>query len=205
MSSRFLKRWLWALVIALVIVGAFRYSVFRISKNFHEVDPGKFYRSAQLTPEELQEAIDKHGIKTVISLRGAPEHAYWYQPQKELLEKNGVAFKALWWTAEFFPPKEDLVAYLDILKNADYPILIHCRTGADRTGVATAIYAMDHMKESPSDVIQHHLNFKYWHVQRFKPAMAEFVRNYQGDQWARTNYNLCLPQYRKFAEHPDCG
>lgn len=195
---------LWALLFGLVAVGGFRYSVFRITQNFHEVDPGKFYRSAQLTSEEMEEVIKKYGIKTVISLRGAPEHAYWYTPQKEVLEKNGVAFKALWWAAEFFPPKEELIRYLDMLKTSDYPILVHCRVGADRTGLATAIYALEYMKESQVDVIDHHLNFTYWHVPVFKPAMTEFLREYQGDQWVRTQYNLCKPEYQRYAENPQC-
>lgn len=204
MSNRLLRRWLWVLVLALVVFGAFRYSVFRITKNFHEVDPGKFYRSAQLTPDEMAEVIEKYKIKTVISLRGAPEQAYWFHPQKEVLDRMNVQFFALWWTAEFFPPKEDLVNYLDILKKAEYPILIHCRTGADRTGEATAIYAMEYMKESATESIKKHMNFKYWHVPAFKPAMTEFVRRYRGDKWARQEYDLCRPENRAFAENPSC-
>lgn len=199
-----LKRWLWVLILLLVVVGAFRYSVFRITKNFHEVQAGKFYRSAQLTSDEMEEVIKKYGIKTVISLRGAPEHAYWYGPQKEVLEKNGVSFKALWWAAEFFPPRDELIAYLDLLKTAEYPVLVHCRTGADRTGTAAALYSMEYMGETSEQAIQKNLNFSYWHVPAFKPAMTEFVRQYHGDQWARTQYDLCKPEYRPYAENPQC-
>ena len=123
-------------------------SIVRLSKNFYEVDPGKFYRSAQLSPTELDEVVKKYGIKTVISLRGAPENSYWVPKQKEVLEKNHVAFHWVGWTTDFFPDNDDLKNYLNVLKTAEYPVLVHCRTGADRTGEATAMYAIDFMKQS---------------------------------------------------------
>lgn len=184
---------------------AYRYSTFRITKNFDEVDPGRFYRSAQLTPAELQEAIDKYGIKTVVSLRGAPEHAPWYHPQVEVLQKNGVNFQALWWTAEHFPPKDELVRFEEILENGPYPILVHCRAGSDRTGEATAIYAVNRMGATKDEAIARYLNFDYWHVERFKPAMKEFVRRYGGPQWAREGYEPCSEENRPWVEAHHCA
>lgn len=183
---------------------AYRYSTFRISKNFETVFPGQFYRSAQLTPAELQEVIEKYGIKTVISLRGGPEHTQWFQDQKNLLESKNVAFEIVWWTAEHFPPKEELVKYVDLLKTAQYPILVHCRVGSDRTGLATAIYAMDYLRTPKEVAIARHLNFDYWHVEAFKPAMVEFVKRYRGPSWARNNYDGCALENRDFMENKDC-
>lgn len=183
---------------------AHRYSTFRISKNFTEVDPGKFYRSAQLSAEEMQEAIDKYGIKTVISLRGAPEHAFWYQPQVDVLKKNNVAFHALWLTAEHFPPKEELAKYVDLLDQANYPILVHCRVGSDRTGEATAMYAMKSMGQTREQAIANHLNFDYWHVPLFKPAKVEFMKRYEGPDWARNQYEPCSAANRDWVEAHHC-
>lgn len=183
---------------------AHRYSTFRISKNFREVDPGRFYRSAQLTAEELSQVVDKYGIKTVISLRGAPEHTNWYQEQVQVLKEKDVTFQAVWWTAEHFPPKEELIKYVDLLKTAEYPILIHCRVGSDRTGLATAIYAMDFLRTPKEVAIAQHLNFDYWHVETFKPAMVEFVKRYRGPDWSRSKYDECALENRSFLENPNC-
>ena len=46
--------------------------------NFHEVDAGRFYRSAQLPPTILDEVIQDYGIRTVINLRGRSPHKEWY-------------------------------------------------------------------------------------------------------------------------------
>lgn len=207
MCPRWVKRWPWALgVICFLAFASFayRYSTFRITKNFEEVDPGRFYRSAQLTPDELQEAIERYGIKTVVSLRGAPEHAPWYAPQVEVLRKNGVNFQALWWTAEHFPPKDELIKFEDILQKGPYPILVHCRSGSDRTGEATAMYAINQMHTPKDEAIQKHLNFRYWHVEAFKPAMREFIRRYEGPAWSRNGYEPCSAENRPWVEAHHC-
>lgn len=186
------------------LVFAHRYSTFRISKNFAEVVPGQFYRSAQLTDEELEKAIQDYRIKTVISLRGAPEHTEWYQEQTAVLAKHKVAFHALWWMAEFFPPKAELQKYIQLLDTVEYPILIHCRVGSDRTGLATAIYAMDKLRTPKEIAINQHLSFDYWHVPAFKPAMVEFAKIYRGPEWITSKYDECDPANFAFVEHPDC-
>ncbi|MGZ5279557.1 MAG: tyrosine-protein phosphatase [Pseudobdellovibrionaceae bacterium] len=180
-------------------------SIVRLSKNFHEVDPGKFYRSAQLTPAELEEAIQKYGIKTVISLRGAPENSYWVPKQKEVLAKHNVKFYWFGWTTDFFPDNDDLKGYLMTLKTAEYPVLVHCRTGADRTGEAVAMYAIDQMNQSKEEAIAKNLNFKYWHVPAFHPAKTEFVRQYKGINETLATYDLCSPEHKAWVEPGHCA
>lgn len=199
------KKWLLGICLFIGFASWVYYtSVFRLSKNFHEVDPGKFYRSAQLTPEELQDAINKYGIKTVISLRGAPENSYWVPGQKAILEKNNVAFHHFGWTTDYFPETDRLKGYLQVLQNAERPILVHCRTGADRTGEATAMYAIDFMGYDNQKAINEFLNFKYWHVPKFHPAKTEFVKNYKGLQWSLNNYELCTKENALWVEPGHC-
>jgi protein tyrosine phosphatase (PTP) superfamily phosphohydrolase (DUF442 family) len=194
-----------SVLLFLSLVGfVWRASVFRISKNFSEVDPGKFYRSAQLTPEELQEVIDQYGIKTVISLRGAPKNSYWVPGQVEVLAKNNVRFLDFGWTSDYFPSNEDFRGFMTALRDAPRPILVHCRTGADRTGEASAIYAIEFMKVPVVEAIKSQLNFGHWHVPTFHPAKIEFVKRYQGLDWALTQYNMCDPQNSKWVEPGHC-
>lgn len=176
-------------------------SMVRLTKNFYEIDPGKFYRSAQLSPGELKEAIHKYGIKTVISLRGAPENSYWVKPQVKALEEENVKFYSFGWTSDYFPDTEEFKNYLKTLKTADYPILVHCRTGADRTGEATAMYAIDFMHMPKDEAIEKYLNWHYWHFEMFHPAKKEFVRKYPGIDQALQSYDACSPENKQWA-HP---
>jgi protein tyrosine/serine phosphatase len=204
-SSKSKRRWLIGLALFLAFAGyIYRTSVFRISKNFVEVDPGKFYRSAQLAPDELAEVIDKYGIKTVISLRGAPENSYWVPDQIRILKEKNVQFLPLSWTSHFFPEDEEFRKYILALKTAERPILVHCRTGADRTGEASAIYAMEFMGVPKAQAIAEQLSFKNYHVRFLHPAKAHLVEIYQGMDWALSSYHRCSPENKAWAEPGHC-
>src|SRR5262245_58159882 len=43
-----------------------------LARNQHVVVPGRFYRSAQLSPDELKQFVTRNNIRTVINLRGRP-------------------------------------------------------------------------------------------------------------------------------------
>ncbi len=205
LNARILLKTVFFVLFTAFLLCVWQSSIVRLSKNFYEVDPGKFYRSAQLSPTELEEVVKRYGIKTVISLRGAPENSYWVPGQKRVLEQNGVRFKWFGWTTDYFPDNDDLKGYLETLKTAEFPVLVHCRTGADRTGEATAMYAIDYMKMSNEEAIEKYLNFNYWHVPAFHPAKTEFVRQYKGMNETLANYNLCTPEHAKWVEPGHCS
>lgn len=108
--------------------------------NFHEVIPGKFYRSAQLSPAALGEYIDQYKIKTVINLRGGHAGIGWYDAEVNAVESHGAKEINFEMSARKQLPISQTFALLDIMRNAEGPILIHCRSGADRTGLASVIY-----------------------------------------------------------------
>lgn len=200
------KKWILGIIIFAVFTGfIWRTSVFRISKNFVEVDPGKFYRSAQLAPDELEEAIKKYGIKTVISLRGAPENSYWVSDQIRVLKENHVEFLPLSWTSHFFPEDEEFRKYIRALQTAERPILVHCRSGADRTGEASAIYAMEFMGVPKKQAIAEQLSYRNYHFESLHPAKEALVEEYQGMDWALKSYHRCAPENIKWAEPGHCG
>src|SRR6185369_11290845 len=95
----------------------------------------------------------KYGIKTVISLRGAPKNSYWYPQEVKVLEEEQVKFLHFGWTSDYFPHNDDLQGYIKALQQEQYPILVHCKTGADRTGEASAIYAMEYMHQPKEQAI----------------------------------------------------
>ena len=40
------------------------------------------------------------------------------------------------------PTRRELLVLIDTLRSCPYPLLIHCKSGADRTGLASALYLM---------------------------------------------------------------
>ena len=51
------------------------------------------------------------------------------------------------------PKRSDLLRLIDVMNRCEYPLLIHCKSGADRTGLATTIYRMVVLKEPPEKAL----------------------------------------------------
>jgi len=190
-------------VFALAQMG-FRVSVdgIRLKRNFYEVDRGKLYRSAQLTADELRAVIKKHGIRTVINLQGKRPGTHWYDNEARVLKEAGVPLIDLEMTVESIPKRFELLKLLESYKNAERPILVHCRSGSDRTGEAVAIYKMEYMGQSREEALKS-FSLRYTYVELFAPAKTYFVENYKGLDWAYTEYDHCDRNW-KFADHREC-
>lgn len=177
----------------------YRTSVFRITENFAVVDDGKLYRSAQLTTDELEDKIKKYGIKTVISLRGWPGKTAYYDAEATTLQRLQTQFVAVDLDDKYFPLEKELKKIFTTFEHGDYPMLIHCRVGADRTGMVAALYEQVYMRKSVEESLKQ-LTFANWHVPLFKPAMTAFVKKFKGVTWALNEYRACDPEFSTYRE-----
>ena len=192
------------LILGLVLFIAFalfiyRTSVFRISKNFGVVEDGKLYRSAQLTTAELEEAIEKYKIKTVISLRGSPAGTSYYETEAVTLERLHVHFIPVALRDETYPDETKLKEIFHQFDHGEYPMLIHCRVGADRTGLIAALYQRSYMNKTLAEA-EKQLSFRNWHLSFLKPAMNLFLHKFQGVNWVMTDYHVCSPEFDDYRE-----
>lgn len=177
-----------------------------LGPNFHEIDRGRFYRSAQLNQKEFNLYIQKYGIRTIISLRAAEPDEAWYKEELAVSKKNQVQHFDIPMLAEEIPHRDNLIKLLDLYKSAPRPILIHCQGGADRSGEAAAIYQMLYNHKSREEALEM-LTVKYHHVEMFKPAKRYFIsRLWQGEDWAYQDYNPCSGKYKYYnPKNPHCA
>lgn len=165
--------------------------------NFHEVVPGKFYRSAQLPPDALKWYANKYGIKTVINLRGERPDQNWWQGEKQATEECGLVWINIMMSTSCLPSKENLLKLLDAYAHAPRPILVHCRMGADRTGEACALWLLD-QENKPKEEALEQLAAYYFHFSCFDCVYAKrlFIKMWQGRDWAKNEYDPDLyPNY----------
>ncbi len=158
------RRGIGAVVIAVVAVGAACggwAGYLRITGNIHEIEPGVF-RSAQLGADKLAALIDEHHIKTVLNLRGSNPGAGWYDAEAEAVHDAGARYVSIDLSDSQEPDPATLTALVDALKTAPKPLLLHCSAGADRSGLASAIYELLVMHRSPA-VADEQLSFRYGH------------------------------------------
>jgi protein tyrosine/serine phosphatase len=130
------------LVVLLALIGA--YTWVHGGGNFHEVEKGVVYRSALLGSEKLEQAIDRLGVKTVLNLCGEQPGVEWYEGEVEVSRRRGIKFISMGLSANTALDAAQLAKLADALRDAPKPLLIHCRAGSDRTGLASAIYVATH-------------------------------------------------------------
>jgi protein tyrosine/serine phosphatase len=113
----------------------------RLAYNFASVEAGEIYRSAQPSPLFLRWLVERRGIRTLVNLRGrTPGY------ESAFAARHGLRLYAFNLSASREPTAEDVERFLTILRDPDnYPMLVHCRNGVDRTGYMVGIYRMhDH-------------------------------------------------------------
>ncbi|HRJ50701.1 MAG: tyrosine-protein phosphatase [Phycisphaeraceae bacterium] len=103
-------------------------------KNFGVVEPGRVYRSGELTPSAMKKVVQAHGIKTVIDLgayeAGSGEEARARQTARAL----GVTRFVLRLEGDSTGNPNYYVQALRLINDPDrQPVLVHCAAGAQRT------------------------------------------------------------------------
>ncbi len=108
--------------------------------NFRTVSPGRVYRSGQLTEKQLVEYTGEYGIRSILNLRGKNEHADWWKEEVAATSRLGLKHYDIGLSSRREPTEKEIQELTAILQEAPKPLLIHCSGGADRSGLASAIY-----------------------------------------------------------------
>jgi protein tyrosine/serine phosphatase len=146
--------------------------------NFHKITYGEAYRSAQLDTDEFEYYIKKYNIKSIVNLRGKHPELPWYEEEIRVSAKHGIKHFDISLSASREPTEEDINELIEIFKTAPRPVLIHCLAGADRSGLAAAIWKIKVDKESRSEA-EKQLSFLYGHLPiGSHSAMDRFFQKY---------------------------
>lgn len=181
------KRWGWLIPAALVVFalgyqmgGESTYftsyaanALFRY--NFHEVVPGRLYRSAQMPRAELTRTVREHGIKSVIDLRltaDAPDETGL--TETEAARRGGAGYRHIPFSSARIDQRKSLLELLLAFDELPRPVLVHCSSGTHRAGVASAVWLLDQEGRPPEDAAGQ-LTMKYGF---FRPErmLKEFVQ-----------------------------
>lgn len=139
-SKRPLFALLTSVVIGFCVLGPFRVVLWE--GNYRSIEPGRAYRSAQPTAERLRDWTARDGIKTVINLRGRWANSDWHRDEVETAASLGMQMFDIDLVNYRLPPRHGLRELIAILDQCARPVLLHCRHGSDRTGLASAIYRL---------------------------------------------------------------
>jgi protein tyrosine/serine phosphatase len=163
--------------------------------NLAEIAPG-VWRSNQPSPKRLAR-YKAMGIKTIISLRGAGMNSH-YLFEEEACRELGLELRVTAIHARVAPARERLLELLDILESTDRPFLMHCKSGADRAGLASALYLM-HVEGRPVEEAAKQLSFRHLHLKSTATGILDHIlEHYAADNaaspmpvktWIETRYD----------------
>jgi protein tyrosine/serine phosphatase len=131
--------WAAAIFLLPIAVIAGHMGISQLRGNFHEVIPGQLYRSGQLDEAQLDVVAHKYGIRTIINLRDE-KHGDWYRQEQAAASQNNIRLVDYPLNAGRIVSNATATELAEIMRTAEKPILIHCEHGANRTGLASAIY-----------------------------------------------------------------
>ncbi|MGE4317633.1 MAG: tyrosine-protein phosphatase [Deferribacterales bacterium] len=162
----------------------------RLGGNLHAVVEGELYRSGQPTPERIEAYHKKYGIKTIINLRGPSIYKKWYQDEIKTSTRLGIMHYDVPFSPTVASPLENMDHFLWLMKTAEKPVLVHCKGGSDRAGLASAIYLYGAKNYAPEDAKKAGFRAIYGHVpylwsdtsavQRSFDRFASCIKKYRG-------------------------
>ena len=185
---------------AMVDHGWFRY----FFANRYRVSD-KLERANHPTPYGVARAA-KRGIKTVINLRGETQIGS-FQLSRDACNRYGIKlinFQAH--SRGLFTP-EEILDVKQMFDEVEYPAMMHCKSGADRAGIMSALYLILH-EGKPVSEAKRQLHWRFGHVRQSATGILDFfLESYEKAnekrpidfiEWVKTEYDpkLLEKQYK---------
>ena len=139
--------------------------------NFHQVCD-EVYRANQPSPAHLKSYRDK-GIKAVLNLRGFAQQSYALF-EEDSCKKLGLELISIPLSSSSAPQPEKLLEIIDIMEKIPKPFVLHCKSGADRAGLVSALYLIVIKKLSVAEA-KKQLSFKYLHLDFTKTGILDYI------------------------------
>jgi protein tyrosine/serine phosphatase len=170
--------------------------------NFHTVVEGAVYRSAQPSAGDLRRWTARHGLKTVVNLRGEQRPPI-AEAQRRAAAELGLELIEIEFTAVEQPTLPGLRRLIAAIETAKQPMLLHCRDGSDRTGVASVLAAMAVGGED-YDTARKQLSWRYLHVNSNPEHMVGLLMSYEDHCREAGTARGGWPEFREWATSRYC-
>lgn len=164
-------------------------------RNFAVVVPGRWYRASHPLPWRIAGWVRRIGLRTIVNLRG-PRECGSDALTRAAAARAGVAHVYMPFESRGAPHKDRILRFHEIWRTVETPVLMHCKSGADRAGLASGLVLMFEGGTAAQALGQ--LSLRYGHVRNAPPGILDaFFLRYQAEaegrlpfmDWVRNEYD----------------
>lgn len=172
------------------------HAIFRLAwSNFAAVAPGRLYRCNHPTPGRLAALTRRHGFRTLINLRGRTQNGS-DALTRDMAGRLGLEFIDLALESRGAPQRDRILRLHDVYRSMREPGLMHCKSGADRAGLAAGLFVLFDGGSAAAALRQ--LSWRFGHVRASRTGILDaFFLHYQHAaegrkgflDWVREDYD----------------
>ncbi|QCE32426.1 protein tyrosine phosphatase [Acetobacteraceae bacterium] len=146
--------------------------------NLSPVVPHQIWRANHPTPYRFKKLTKKLGLKSAINLRGnRPTCGSDLLGRKTCLHLE-LPYEDMAFESRNFPQKDRILRFYTLWETLPKPMLIHCKSGADRAGIASALILLFEGKKVSEAKKQLHWRFLHFRHSR-TGVLDQFLELYQ--------------------------
>jgi protein tyrosine phosphatase (PTP) superfamily phosphohydrolase (DUF442 family) len=164
-------------------------------RNFAVVVPGQWYRASHPLPWRIGGWVRRIGLRTIVNLRG-PRECGSDALSRATAARLGVNHVYMPFESRGAPHRDRILRFHEIWRTVETPVLMHCKSGADRAGLASGLVLMFGGGTAADALGQ--LSLRFGHVRRAPPGILDaFFLRYPAEaegrlpflDWVRDEYD----------------
>jgi protein tyrosine/serine phosphatase len=147
------------------------HGVFRLAYlNLHRIGE-QAWRSAQPSPNQIVR-LKRKGIKTIVNLRGERVCGS-YALEQQACAREGLMLETYRVRSRAAPTVDEVLGARELFRRIEYPMLMHCKSGADRVGLMSVLYLHFH-EGVPIAEAKSELSLKYGHIRQADTGILDY-------------------------------
>lgn len=163
--------------------------------NFAAVKDGALYRSNHPVPFQLERFTRKVGLRSVINLRGLCANGS-DALSRDAARRLGLEFYDIALESRGAPQRVRIERLAEIFGSMPRPALVHCKSGADRAGIAGALFVL--IEGGTVAEARSQLSWRFGHIRQSNTGILdafldEFERDGEGRKaflaWVAEDYD----------------
>ena len=183
------------------------HAIFRLPwSNMAAVVPGKVYRANHPAPFRLARFARRFGLRTLVNLRGHRKCGS-DALSREAAPALGLHHVDMAFESRGAPHRDRILRFAALYRQVEFPILMHCKSGADRAGLASGLVVLFEGGTATDALKQ--LSWRFGHFNRSRTGILDaFFLRYRAQaegrmpflDWVREEYDEAALK-RDFVAH----